>query len=194
MPATNDLNEGALGSYQVFMRYKPWTTLHKFNAQAMYRRNNTQEFMEKEFTEDDHKFVMRKAQEIDASGLEKKRWKEFIAHAEKQVKEKRIRHKENEKKKSKRNAWLAQVVPNYFKEKVRDIKGEALKDQVAYFRLAGAELPKASLLQKAEAKRDALRAAIDTYVAGKWIPKVIVFDLGNDSGEEEDTCSSSDEE
>jgi len=32
MPATNDLNEGALGSYRVFMCYKPRTTLHKFNA------------------------------------------------------------------------------------------------------------------------------------------------------------------
>ena len=175
------------------MHYKPQTTLHKFNAQAMYRRNNTQEFMEKEFTEDDHKFVMRKAQEVDASGLEKKRRKEFITHAEKRVKEKRIRQRENERKKSKRNAQLAQVVPNYFKDKVKDIKGAALKDQVAYFRLAGAELPKASLLQKADAKRDALRAAIDKYVAGKWIPKVIVFNLGNDS-EEEDTYSSSDEE
>jgi hypothetical protein len=192
MPATNNLNEGALGSYRVFMRYKPRTALHNFNAQAMYRRNNTQEFMEKEFTEEDHKFVMRKAREIDKSGLEKKRRAEFMIHAEKRVKEKRVRQKAREKRISKRNARIAQVMPNFFKEKVKDIKGEALKDQVAYFRLAGAELPKASELGLAEAKRDALRAAIDQYVAGTWIPKVLVFDVDS-SGEEENAGSESDE-
>lgn len=77
-------------------------------------------------------------------------------------------------------------MPNYFKDRVKDIKGQALNDQVAYFKLAGAPLPKASLIKKAEEKRDALRAAIDEYVAGKWIPKVLVFDLGPGSEDDDD--------
>jgi hypothetical protein len=88
MPPTNDINEGVLGSYRVFMWYKPRTTLHQFNAQAMYRRNKTQEFMDKEFGADDHKFVMQKARELDASGLEKKRQEALIEYAQKQVEQK----------------------------------------------------------------------------------------------------------
>jgi hypothetical protein len=112
------------------------------------------------------------------------------------VKEKRLRKTVRDRQKSKRNARLAKVVLNFNKEKVKDIKGEALKDQVAYFRLAGANLSKASLIGKADDKRDALRKAIDEYLAGTWIPKVVVFDLGPGSDVEEeciDTESASDE-
>jgi hypothetical protein len=36
MPPTNDANEGILGAFHVYMCSKPRTTLHKFNAQAMF--------------------------------------------------------------------------------------------------------------------------------------------------------------
>jgi hypothetical protein len=41
MPTTNDINEGALGSFRVFMRYRLHTTLHQFNAIEMFNRNET---------------------------------------------------------------------------------------------------------------------------------------------------------
>lgn len=72
MPSTNDANEGALGAYRVAMRGKPSLTLHQFNAMAMYRRNDTQDFMDAVFTFDDHLVIMREAQKLDASGLEAK--------------------------------------------------------------------------------------------------------------------------
>ncbi|KAF8804582.1 hypothetical protein BYT27DRAFT_7213745 [Phlegmacium glaucopus] len=42
MPATNDVNEGALGSFRHLMRYQPQLTLLNHNALAMFFRNNTQ--------------------------------------------------------------------------------------------------------------------------------------------------------
>ncbi|KAJ6542533.1 hypothetical protein DFH09DRAFT_855131, partial [Mycena vulgaris] len=71
MPSTNDANEGTLGGYRVKMGQLPSLTLHQFNA--MYRQNGTQDFMDAVFTFDDHLYIMRKAREEDASGLEKKR-------------------------------------------------------------------------------------------------------------------------
>ena len=57
MPSTNDINEGALGSFRVLMRQQPQLTLLQFNAQAMFRHNETQIFMEKQFQSEDYKFV-----------------------------------------------------------------------------------------------------------------------------------------
>lgn len=73
MPSTNDANEGSLGGYRVKMRQFPSLTLHQFNAMAMYRRNDTQDFMDAVFTFDDHLHIMRTARELDSSGLEGKR-------------------------------------------------------------------------------------------------------------------------
>ncbi|KIJ13921.1 hypothetical protein PAXINDRAFT_80062, partial [Paxillus involutus ATCC 200175] len=49
MPATNDRNEGALGVYRLHARQRPSLTLHQYNAQALYRHNDTKaERQEKE--------------------------------------------------------------------------------------------------------------------------------------------------
>ncbi|KAJ6536941.1 hypothetical protein B0H19DRAFT_1270627 [Mycena capillaripes] len=70
MPSTNDANEGGLGAYTVAVRGKPSLTLHQYNAQAMWRRNDTQEFMDAVLTPEDHAYIMREARRIDASGEE----------------------------------------------------------------------------------------------------------------------------
>ena len=49
MPATNDINEGMLGSFRQYCRFNPRATLHMFNALAMYQRNDTQQFMDRNF-------------------------------------------------------------------------------------------------------------------------------------------------
>ncbi|KAJ7604096.1 hypothetical protein DFH06DRAFT_1349726 [Mycena polygramma] len=59
------------------MRGHPTLTLHQFNAMLMYRTNDTQAFMDAVFTRDDDLYIMRKAREIDASGLEKQRKKDL---------------------------------------------------------------------------------------------------------------------
>ncbi|KAJ7475256.1 hypothetical protein B0H11DRAFT_1810745, partial [Mycena galericulata] len=78
MPSTNDANEGALGAYRVAVRGKPSLTLHQYNAQAMFRRNETQDFMDAVFTAEDHAYIMREARRIDASGEEAQRREEIV--------------------------------------------------------------------------------------------------------------------
>ena len=45
LPATNDENEGALGSFWQLMSQQPQLTLLNHNALAMFYKNNTQAFM-----------------------------------------------------------------------------------------------------------------------------------------------------
>ncbi|KAJ7101998.1 hypothetical protein C8R44DRAFT_843406, partial [Mycena epipterygia] len=78
MPSTNDANEGALGSYRVAVRGKPSLTLHQYNSLAMYRRNDTQAFMDAVLTDDDHAYIMRAARRVDASGAEAQRRQEIV--------------------------------------------------------------------------------------------------------------------
>jgi len=78
MPATNDANEGALGGYRVNIRGKPSMTLHQYNVMAMFRHNDTQDFMDAVFTFDDHMYVMREARKLDGSGVENKRRREIV--------------------------------------------------------------------------------------------------------------------
>jgi len=51
MPATNDINEGALGAFCIQMQTKPQLTMTNYNAYAMFECNNTQHFMNEIFTE-----------------------------------------------------------------------------------------------------------------------------------------------
>jgi hypothetical protein len=79
MPTTNDTNEGALGAFRVAVRNSPSLTLHQYNAQAMFARNETQTFMDALLDDLDHAFLMRKAREMDSSKLEAKRRKAQVA-------------------------------------------------------------------------------------------------------------------
>ncbi|KAI0039142.1 hypothetical protein FA95DRAFT_1453394, partial [Auriscalpium vulgare] len=73
MPATNDANEGALGSFRLHARTKPNSTIHAYNAQATYTHNDTEAFMTAVFIQpDDHLHLMRQARALDSSGLASK--------------------------------------------------------------------------------------------------------------------------
>ncbi|KAF8209626.1 hypothetical protein K438DRAFT_2063060 [Mycena galopus ATCC 62051] len=78
MPSTNDANEGCLGAYCVAIRGKPTLTLHQYNALAMYRRNDTQNFMDTVLTAEDHAYIMREARQIDSSGEEAQRRRDIV--------------------------------------------------------------------------------------------------------------------
>ncbi|KAJ7017539.1 hypothetical protein C8F04DRAFT_1017498, partial [Mycena alexandri] len=73
LPATNDRNEGALGSFIVYMGENPTAALATHNGLAMFKRNQTQGFMDMWFSSEDHQYTMRAARDLDASGLERKR-------------------------------------------------------------------------------------------------------------------------
>ncbi|KAH7903902.1 hypothetical protein BJ138DRAFT_1188327, partial [Hygrophoropsis aurantiaca] len=83
MPSTNDANEGALGSMQLHARQKPVESLHQYNSQAMYRRNDTEAFIAaKCHSSADTRFFMCKARVVDSSGIERKRRTELIKYDE----------------------------------------------------------------------------------------------------------------
>ncbi|KAJ7589794.1 hypothetical protein C8J56DRAFT_784151 [Mycena floridula] len=75
MPCTNDVNEGILGSYRVYMHLRTSTALEQWNAMQMYTRNGTQRFVDRLFEDSDHKFCRTEARTVLASGLEAKRRK-----------------------------------------------------------------------------------------------------------------------
>ncbi len=87
MPATNDENEGALGSFRRLMQNQPQLTLLNHNVLAMFFRNNTQAFMAAKFTEPaDYQFLRQLAR--DASGDERQRHKELVEFHDKQQQKK----------------------------------------------------------------------------------------------------------
>ena len=176
MPPTNDLNEGLLGSYRVFMRSSPRATLHYFNAQALYQRNNTQAFVAKNFSDEDDKYVRQKAREIDASGLEKKRHQQLIEHHQQQVEQRRQKDADNKAKADEKALRLSKVVLILTQDAITALKGKKLQEQVEAFHHFGAKLPLQKDLQLVDKKRDALKAAIDCFDNKTWIPKSHIYD------------------
>lgn len=90
LPPTNDVNEGALGSFRILMRQQPQLSQLQYNAQAMYFYNETEAFMKEKFHPEDYKFIRRMARELESQGLEVKRKKDLVQHMK----------AKNEKKKS----------------------------------------------------------------------------------------------
>jgi translation initiation factor 2B subunit (eIF-2B alpha/beta/delta family) len=135
--------------------------------------------MDKEFGADDHKFVMQKARELDASGLEKKRQEALIEHAQKQVEQKQEKKKEKQGKKAAKKAHLAKVVLVFDKAVIRTLQSAKLQDQLDAYELAGAPLPRKADTKLVAKKIEALLAAIDSYNAGKWVPRPISPDGGS---------------
>ncbi|KAF7290195.1 hypothetical protein MIND_01332900 [Mycena indigotica] len=75
-PATNDVNEGALGSYVVWAHDNPTGALHTHNALKMCQRNSTEKFAATFFNAEDYHFVIAAARRLESEGLEKKRRQE----------------------------------------------------------------------------------------------------------------------
>ena len=198
MPVTNDLNEGILEKFCTFMRGKPNTTLHMWNAQAMYQHNGTQKFMDSDFNEDDHKFVMQEARVRDSSHLEPDRKEKVIVYAQKKTEKKMEGVRENAKKKAENLIRLAAVTLILDKDVMSNTKGKNLQDQLDAFYQAGAPLPMKKHIKKADQKRDALKAVIDIYNNndGAWPEAVVDVDTGIEIGriQNEEELGSDEEE
>jgi len=168
MPATNDENEGALGSFRRLMRYQPQLTLLSHNALAMFFRNNTQTFMAAKFTEEeDYRYLHKLAR--DANGEEKKRRKELVEFRDKRQAEKIARKEVRERNAKETAERIAQLELIFDKEKIPGLKGVALKDQLKLFKNAGApNLQKGALPTKVDNIRKALIDAIDLHTNGTW--------------------------
>ncbi len=72
MPSTNDVNEGALGTYRNNQRAKPRNTLCGFNAAFTYNMNEGESFnMEYLADEENQAYLRRRARKLDESQTER---------------------------------------------------------------------------------------------------------------------------
>ncbi|KAF8218817.1 hypothetical protein L208DRAFT_1346976, partial [Tricholoma matsutake] len=71
IPATNDHNEGALGSLQQTWQHAPNMTIGQYNAQMLYKQNNTSSFVQSVLGPQSHKFLRQEAQRVESSGAKK---------------------------------------------------------------------------------------------------------------------------
>ena len=58
IPATNDANEGGLGSWHIHLCYNPNSMTATFSTKACLERNDTENFILTQMTDDDHQHVM----------------------------------------------------------------------------------------------------------------------------------------
>jgi hypothetical protein len=86
-PSTNDVNEGALGSWRLGQRRRPRETIHKFTAAFTSRQNSTENFHAQMLsTEEDETYLRKKAREQDSQNLQKQvKENQMKADAEKVV-------------------------------------------------------------------------------------------------------------
>ena len=121
MPATNDENEGLLGSFRHLMQYQPQLTLLSHNALSMFFRNNTQAFMAAKFTEEeDYRYLHKLARETN--GEEKKRRKDLVDFRDKRQAEKTARREVRLRKAKETAERIAQLDPVFEKEKITNLK------------------------------------------------------------------------
>ena len=171
MPPTNDVNEGALGSFRILMRRQPHLTSLQYNAQAMYAHNNTQAFMEEKFQPEDHQYIRQLARKDEAKGLEQARKQAIVEHAQAKI-DKRVAAKAAKMERAAKLAERVAAVKLIFdKEKVTKLKGESLKDHLQAYQKAGApNLQNMSIRTTVGKIREGLVDSIDLFNSGQWKP------------------------
>ncbi|OCB90417.1 hypothetical protein A7U60_g2336 [Sanghuangporus baumii] len=157
MPATNDANEGALGSFRVFHRGRPNGSVELFNALFRYRRNRTEEFIEQKLTSEwDQKFLRRQAQIEDAEGTDRKRRREIEDEREADYTAKRQKCEIRKKRREETDARIDAVELQLDRDAIEEMTIAQMKDQLAKLRKMRSDvpIPKAKdMLKKEDIKR-----------------------------------------
>jgi hypothetical protein len=168
MPATNDENEGALGSFRKLIRQQPQLTMQAYNGLAMFFRNNTQLFMEAKFTtEEDYKFLHKLARE---TGSGEQAWRKAGVDHRDDKQHHLIEMRKKKQEKAQENAErIAGIAIILDKGIVSNLKGKHLLDQIKIFKEAGAPNLQGSIPKRADDKRQALVDAVELYEGGIWV-------------------------
>jgi hypothetical protein len=168
MPATNDENEGALGSFRKLIRQQPQLTMQGYNGLTMFFRNNTQLFMEAKFTADeDYKFLHKVARE---TGSGEQAWRKAGVDHRDDRQSRLIEKRKKKEKKAQENAErIAGTAIILDKQIVSNLKGNHLLDQIKVFKDAGAPNLQGALPKYADEKRQALVNAVELYKKGVWV-------------------------
>src|SRR6266511_3791703 len=168
MPATNDENEGALGSFRKLIRQQPQLTMQAYNGLTMFFRNNTELFMEAKFTtEEDYKFLHKIARE---TGSGEQEWRKAGVDYRDDKQDSIIEKRRKKEKKVQENAErIAGTEIILDKKIVYNLKGNHLLDQIKIFKEAGAPNLEDGIPKYANDKRQALVDAVELYEKGVWI-------------------------
>ncbi|KIJ43617.1 hypothetical protein M422DRAFT_253203 [Sphaerobolus stellatus SS14] len=148
MEATNDANEGVLGSYrQTLMQHRNMTE-STFNAKTSYKRNGMGEYMQT-LTAEDRSFLKQKARDINSSGLEAKHRK-LLATQEKEAVEKK--RQQDKVKQGKKDEFMATLDSLNVIMTVEDLESSL-----------SCQVPRKKDVSKKDLKIEALRTAIIFY-------------------------------
>ncbi|KAJ7125578.1 hypothetical protein C8R43DRAFT_1090413 [Mycena crocata] len=152
--ATNDANEGLPGSL-----------LGHFEDQAMFNRNETQEFMDTYLnTAADEQFIMQEARAIDASREERRRREELDAHHQQAVDAKHTKDAAKAAKVLKTKERLGNIALELDRESIGEMTNNALKDQLELYRERGdKEVPMKSKLPRKADLLAAVLAALERH-------------------------------
>ncbi|KAJ6547032.1 hypothetical protein B0H19DRAFT_990256, partial [Mycena capillaripes] len=134
IPATNDPNEGMLGTRRNDSKHRPNSTAESFSNQMRTRHNNTEAFIKKLCDTTVEKFVMREVRKDGASGRRANFRRLWVAlQREKAEKAARRRDTAAAKKKTK-NDRLAATQIELNVAKIQQMTSVILKDQLAVYR------------------------------------------------------------
>lgn len=173
MPATNDVNEGALGTYTGWCKDHPSGTRHQFEARLMHDQNHTKEYMESEnFRDEDHAYCRKVAREVLASLPQVQAQVEQISADEADVKKKREKMEELRRKKYAHAERIAAIVLELDKDIVRVCNVKFLDDQLELHRTWDKDVPIKARVKVRSLKLKALLEAIDRYVEDRMEPPV----------------------
>jgi hypothetical protein len=138
IPATNDHNEGALGSLRQTWRRAPNMTIGQYNARALYKQNDTSSFVQSVLGPQDRKFLRQEARRVDRSGAEKQMREEQAQYDEKMVDEKRKVDVERKEKLDAREVQIDTVMlildVAELKRKIKQITNSDLTLQINWHR------------------------------------------------------------
>lgn len=170
MAATNDANEGLLGSARVTLRHNPNMSIIHFNGRVTYARNNGRTYI-RELSEEDRKFLRAQWREVDGFGFEKKRRRAIADAEERTAKAKRDARAAVRAKKTARLRELIDITPILNLAILNSRTTNAvLKEQLAWHRTfvdTGPKdeklIPRVSDLPTKDTMLPALVAAVERY-------------------------------
>jgi len=130
IPATNDANEGSLGSWRVWRRAHPNSTATSFSNKTRLEWNNTEHFIEKHCNEDDQLYVMRRVRVHGASGKNAQFKKHLLEAQNRRVVSYCHKQQESARKKREEIDWLTSVGLILDRAVIEKMTVPQLKDQL----------------------------------------------------------------
>ncbi|KAJ7591834.1 hypothetical protein C8J56DRAFT_780870 [Mycena floridula] len=174
-PATNDCNEGSLGSYCVSSRMKGNQTMEKFNARHTVNRNGTDGFLAKHLTtQADEEYLRKRQRAVEALGLTKLRKKAHMAAADEKRKVNIAKEVRREVKKVKKAAKIDETSKSLCLdiEAIKKLSDANVKAQLLFYRYQEKSIKKADRkvkpakhLKLAAERVAELEAAVERYLA-----------------------------